>query len=114
MLATILVVLHAVGTWSFTTLGLAGAIASVTLVAAASVVCARMAAWGAGKDAWFVIPTLLFTVAPLAARIWGLSTFESGGWMGALDFVPFLAGFAVPVLLLLVVYRALSVRSRIA
>lgn len=112
MLATILVVLHAVGTWTFTTLGLAAAIASVTLVAAASVVCARMAAWGAGRDAWFVIPTLFFTLVPLAARLWGLATFEGGGWAGALEFVPFLAGFAVPVLLLLLVYRALSSRSR--
>ena len=108
MLATILVVLHAVGLWAFTALGLGAAIASVALVAAASVACARMAAWGAGHDAWFVFPTLLFTLVPLAARLWTAASAEAGGWTVALEILPFLAGFAVPVLLLLAVYRALN------
>lgn len=111
MLATILVVLHAVGMWAFSALGLGGAIASVTLVAAASVVCARMAAWGVGRDAWFVVPTLLFTLVPLVARIWNVASAEERGWAGVLEILPFLAGFAVPVLLLLAVYRALSVHT---
>ena len=112
MLATVLVVLHAVGLWTYTTLGLAAAIASVLLVAAVSLFSARMAGLGAGNHAWFVIPTVLFTVVPLAARLWTLVSVEESGWVRALEVLPFLGGFAVPVLLLLLVYRALSSEAR--
>ena len=114
MLTTVLVVLHAVGMWTFATLGLAAALASVALVAAVSFFSARMAGLGDGNHAWFIIPTLVFTLVPLAARVWTLVTVADSRWVHALEVLPFLAGFALPVLLLLLVYRALSVEPRSA
>lgn len=67
MLATVLLVLHAVGAWAYSALGVTAAIAAAVMVGAVSVFSARMA--GGGNDAWFVVPTMLFTLAPLAARL---------------------------------------------
>ena len=80
MSAIVLLVLHAVGSWVYSVLGLTAAIVSAALVAAVSVLSARMAALGEGNHAWFVIPTILFTTAPLAA--FSVLTAEHGWWAG--------------------------------
>jgi hypothetical protein len=108
MLAIILLVLHAVGAWSYSILGVTAAIASAALVAAVSVFSARMAGFGRGNNAWFVVPTLLFTALPLAARLWTLTRTEESWWMRTAEFAPFLIGFAAPVLLLLVAHLQLA------
>jgi hypothetical protein len=112
MLAIVLLVLHAVGTWTYSTLGVAAAIVSALLVGAVSIFAARMATRGEGNHAWFVVPTVVFTAVPLAARLWALLAIEEGWWIRAVDFAPFLIGFAVPVLLLLTAYLELGSRSR--
>jgi hypothetical protein len=112
MLATVLLVLHAVGTWTYSALGVGAAIVSVLLIGAVSILTARMAVLGEGNNAWFVVPTLVFTAVPLAARLWTLLALEQDWWTRALDFAPFLIGFAVPVLLLLTVYLELGRRKR--
>ena len=93
MLAITLLVLHAVGAWSYSLLGVAAALA----VAAVSIFSARLA--GSGNDAWFVVPTLLFTALPLAGRLWTLTRIEESWWTRTVEFSPFLIGFAAPVLL---------------
>ena len=108
MLATVLLVLHAVSTWAYALLGIGAAMAAAALVIAVSIFSGRMA--GRGNDAWFVVPTLAFTAAPMAARLWTLFAVEQTWWMRAIDFGPFLVGFAAPVLLLLTVYLALGAR----
>lgn len=108
MLATVLLVLHAVGAWAYTLLGTGAAMAAAALVIAVSIFSGRMA--GKGNDAWFVVPTVIFTAVPMAARLWTLFAVEQTWWMRAIDFGPFLIGFAAPTLLLLTVYLALGER----
>ena len=112
MSAIVLLVLHAVGTWAYSALGVPAAIASAALVAAVSVFSARMAGSAEGGTAWFAVPTLLFTTLPLAGRLWTLLTAEQTWWARTVEFGPFLFGFAAPVLLLLAVYLELGRRAR--
>ena len=110
MLAVVLLVLHAVGSWAYAALGAGAAVVSAVLVAAVSIFSARMA--GQGNNAWFVVPTVAFTVLPLAARVWALLSVEANWWTRSVDFGPFLVGFAAPVFLLLVAYLELGRRAR--
>lgn len=112
MLAIVLLVLHAVGTWAYAALGVAAAIVAAGLVGAVSIFSARMAGLGEGNNAWFVVPTVVFTVLPLAARVWTLATAEHSWWTRTVEFAPFLIGFAAPVLLLLMAYLELGCRSQ--
>jgi hypothetical protein len=111
MLAIVLLVLHAVGTWTYAALGPAAAIVSAVLVGAVSIFSARMAGSGGGSHAWFVVPTAVFTAVPLAGRLWTLLTVEQSWWTRTVEFAPFLIGFAAPVLLLLFAYAALGRRA---
>lgn len=70
MLAIVLLVLHAVGTWTYAALGAAAAIVAAVLAGAVSIFSARMAGLGQGNNAWFVVPTGVFTALPLASRLW--------------------------------------------
>jgi hypothetical protein len=106
MLATVLLVLHAVGAWAYSALGVAAAIVAAVMVGAVSLFSDRMA--GKGNNAWFVVPTVVFTAVPLAGRLWTLFDIEQSWWTRAVEFAPFLIGFAAPVLLLLTAYLALS------
>lgn len=111
MLAIVLLVLHAVGAWTYAALGPAAAIVAVVLVGAVSVFSARMAGSGGGSHAWFVVPAAVFTAVPLAGRLWTLLTVEQSWWTRTVEFAPFLIGFAAPVLLLLLAYAALGRRG---
>lgn len=106
MLAVVLLVLHAVAAWAYSAFGVAAAIVSALLVGAASFYSARMA--GRGNQAWFVAPTLAFTLLPLAARVWTAFALEQSGWERIVALAPFVVGFAAPVLLLLAAYLELG------
>lgn len=108
MSATVLLVLHAVGAWAYALLGIGAAMTAAALVVAVSIFSGRMA--GKGNDVWFVVPTVAFTAVPTAARLWTVLAVEPTWWMRAVEFGPFLIGFAAPVLLLLAVYLALGER----
>ena len=107
MLAIVLLVLHAVGAWAYAAFGVTAALVAAVLVGAVSIFSTRMA----GNDAWFVVPTALFTMLPLAARLWTLVTAEQSWWTRTVEFAPFLIGFAAPVLLLLIAYLELGRRA---
>jgi hypothetical protein len=109
MLAIILLVLHAVGAWSYSVLGSGAAVAAALLVGTVSVFSARMA--GSGNRAWFVVPTLVFTALPLAGRLWTLAHSEQSWWSCTMELAPFLIGFAAPVLLLLGAHLELASRA---
>ena len=109
--AIVLLVLHAVGTWAYTAFGVPAAVMSAGFVCVVSVFCARMAI-GRGNNAWFVVPTVLFTAVPLAARSWTLLNAHESWWTRTVEFAPFLVGFAAPVFLLLAIYLALVRRAR--
>jgi len=108
VLAIVLLVLHAVGTWAYAIFGAAGAILSALLVAVISVFSARVAGSGHRNNAWFVVPTLIFTALPLTARLWTLVHIDQDWWTRSVQLAPFLAGFAAPVLLLMIVYLGLA------
>ncbi len=110
--AIALLVVHEVGSWTYAAFGAAAGVLSGLLVAAVSFFSARMAQVGAGNTAWFLVPTLLFTALPLAARVWSFLTVERGAWERALDLAPFAIGFAAPVGLLLAAYLSLRRRER--
>ncbi len=112
--AIALLVVYQVGTWIHAAFGLAAGVLSAALVAAVSFFSARMARLGGGNTAWFLVPTLLFTIVPLAAKLSGLLAAQADGWDWTVALAPFLAGFAVPVLLLLAVYVELRNRTRVA
>ena len=111
MLAIVLLVLHAVGSWAYAAVGVGAAIGSAVLVGAVSIFCARMAGLGQGNNAWFVGPTLVFTMLPLAARVWTLLGVEATWWTRTVEFAPFVIGFAAPAVLLLMAYLELGRRS---
>jgi hypothetical protein len=105
-----LLIIHEVGTWVYAAFGAAAGVISGLLVAAVSFFSTRMASAGAGSAAWFLVPTLLFTALPIAARVWGMLTTQRTAWERAVDIVPFAIGFAAPVALLLLAYLALRRR----
>lgn len=109
MLAIMLLVLHAVGAWSYSLIGRAAALVAALLVGAVSLFGARLAA--SGSDAWFVVPTLVFTALPLAGRLWTLTRVDASWWARTVEFSPFLVGFAAPVLLLLAAHFLLASRA---
>ena len=110
MLATALLVLHAVGAWTYSALGFTAAIASAALVGMVAIFGARMAGLGR-NNAWFVVPALVFTALPLVARVWALASQDGSWWTRSVELAPFLIGFAVPVLLLLAAYLGLHQRG---
>jgi hypothetical protein len=110
--AIALLIVHQVGTWIYAAFGLAAGLLSAALVVVVSFFSARMARLGGGNTAWFLVPTLLFTVVPLAAKLSALVASQSDWWDWAVALAPFLGGFALPVLFLLAVYAELRNRTR--
>ena len=113
MLAIVLLVLHAVGSWAYAALGTAGAILWVMVVVAVSILSARKARLMNGNNAWFVVPLALFTALPVADGLWKLMAIEQNWWARGVEFAPMLSGFVVPVLLLLAAYLELGRRARL-
>jgi|SRR6266850_5955482 len=105
MAAMVLLVLHAVGVWAYSALGVAAAVSSALLVAAVSILSAR---------SWFIVPLALFIALPLAAGLWRLAASDEGWWARTVEFTPFLSGSALPVLVLLPAYLELGRRARLA
>ena len=52
----------------------------------------RMAGLGKGNSAWFVVPTMVFTVLPLGAGCGRSPPREQGWWARSIRFAPFLGG----------------------
>jgi len=110
LLAIVLLVLHAVGSWAYSALGTAGAILSVMVVVAVSILSDRKARLMNGNNAWFVVPLALFTALPVAYGLWQLMAIEQNWWARGVEFAPLLSGFLAPVLLLLAAYVELGRR----
>jgi hypothetical protein len=89
-------------------IGVVGAL----VVAAVTFACARLARTNVGNTGWFLVPTLLFTVTPLLARVWNALVESASLVDHALTLTPLIVGFVLPVLLLLLVYKELGRRTR--
>jgi hypothetical protein len=93
-------------------LGVAWGIASAVVVAGVSYCSARLAKAGGKSSAWFLLPTFLFTLLPFVAVIWKTVVKETTWFDRTITLMPFIIGFATPVLLLLVVFYELRKRTR--
>ena len=92
--------------------GMAWGVVSALVVAGVTFFATRLAKAGGKSSIWFLLPTLLFTVVPLIITVWSTFT-QDTGWLDRMaSLVPFVLGFAGPVLLLLVVYYELRKRAR--
>jgi hypothetical protein len=107
-----LLLIYQVGTWIAAFFGgFWGGLAAL-VVAAVSFVCVRLVGSGAGNIAWFLIPSLLFAVVPLVAKVWNTLTDNQSTWIDhIIAITPFLVGFVIPVVLLLLVYAELRRRT---
>ena len=92
--------------------GMAWGVVSALVVAGVTFFATRLAKAGGKSSIWFLLPTLLFTVVPLIITIWSTFTQDTTWMERIVSLVPFVLGFAGPVLLLLVVYYGLRKRAR--
>ena len=111
VLTIVLLVVYHLGVQLHTAFGAAAGVLAVALVAAVSFFSARLAARGGASAAWFLVPTVLFTLASLGVRLWLVSRAGQSWLRDLVDLLPFLVGFAVPVFLLLFVYIELRARG---
>lgn len=109
--AIALLLVHQTGRVIDSLFGTLWGVLSALVVVAVSVLSARMARAGGRDSAWFLLPTLLFTVVPGAWLLWSALAREQGTLDVVVDIAPFVIGFAVPVVLLLVVHHALRKRD---
>ena len=102
--ALICLLLYQVGTWITVVAGAMWGAGAALVVAVVSYVSARLAKRGATSTIWFLVPTLLFTVIPLLAKLWSAFTSQTGIVDMLVDLIPLLVGFVIPVVLLSAVY----------
>lgn len=108
-----LLLIHQVGVLIAGLWGVAWGAVSALVVAGVTFFSVRLARSGGRSSAWFLLPTLLFTVLPLLILLWKLLG-QQAGWLDrVVALLPFVIGFVVPVLLLLAAYYELRGRTRI-
>jgi hypothetical protein len=91
--------------------GIAWGVISSAVVAAVTFFSARLARAGGKSSLWFLLPTLLFTVVPIAMNIWNAVT-GTTSWLNRLSgLIPFILSFGAPIILLLLVYYELRRRT---
>jgi len=81
------------------------------IAALVSMVCARMAKVGVGNVAWFLVPTLLFTVVPAVYKGWKFFGTKKGFPDRMWELAPILLSFVVPLGIILLVYLQLRRRE---
>jgi hypothetical protein len=100
-----------IGTLISSLFGMAWGVFSAVVVAGVSFFSARVAKAGGKTSAWFLLPTVLFTIFPLSLTVWK-AVAEDKSWLDrAIGFAPFIIGFAAPVILLLLVFYELRKRT---
>ena len=81
-------------------------------VTAVSFLTSRLAKAGVKGSLWYLLPTLLFTVLPIAFTAWKVLE-HATGWFDRLKrLTPCIVGFVLPIVLLAIVYCELRKRTR--
>ena len=111
-LALALLLVHQIGAMIAGLFGMAWGAVSALVVAAVSFVSVRLAKAGGKSSAWFLLPTLLFTLLPLAISLWNAATAQTSAWERMIALAPLTIGFLLPVALLLAVFLELHKRAR--
>jgi glucan phosphoethanolaminetransferase (alkaline phosphatase superfamily) len=109
--AIALLLIFQIGTLIAGLFGVAWGVISGAVVTLVSFVSARLARAGGRSSLWFLLPTLLFTVIPIALMIWNLMTQDATWFDRIVRLTPFMVGFGIPIVLLLVVYFELRSRT---
>ena len=109
--AIALLLVYQVGALIAGLFGLVWGVAASVLVAAVSFASARLARAGGQSSFWFLLPTIVFTVGPMAMAVWNVATRESTWFDRVVGLAPFLVGFALPIILLAAVYYELRSRT---
>jgi hypothetical protein len=110
-LAIAMLLIFQIGTLISGFFGTVWGLVSAIVVAAVSFLSARLAKAGGKGSLWFLFPTIVFTLIPIALTIWrGITQDET--WVDLLvRLIPFTVGFGAPILLLLLAYYELRKRD---
>jgi hypothetical protein len=106
-----LLLIFQIGTLVSGIFGMAWGIVSSLAVAAVSFLSARLARAGGRSSFWFLLPTLLFTVVPIAATLWSALTADVSWFERLVQLAPFMVGFGLPMIFLLLMYYELRQRT---
>ncbi|MGA9666434.1 MAG: hypothetical protein WBQ69_08305 [Gallionella sp.] len=91
--AIAMLLIFQIGTLISGIFGVAWGTISAVVVAAVSLLSARLAKAGGKSSLWFLLPTMAFTVIPMALMIWRGIT-ENASWLDRLVMLtPFITGF---------------------
>jgi len=109
--AIAMLLIFQIGTLISGIFGAAWGTVSAILVAIVAFLAARVARAAGKSSLWFLLPILAFTFIPIALMIWRGIT-EHASWFDRLVMLtPFVVGFGLPIILLLLVYHELRKRS---
>jgi len=110
-LAIAMLLIFQIGTLISGFFGNVWGLVSAVVVAAVSFFSARLAKAGGKGSLWFLLPTVVFILIPIALTVWrGITQDES--WLDMLvRLAPFTVGFGAPIILLLLAYYELRKRD---
>lgn len=110
--AIVLLLVFQIGTLISGLFGMVWGILSAAAVTAVSFLTARLAKAGVKHSLWYLLPTILFTVFPIAFMVWKVVAYDATWFERAVRLAPFITGFGAPVVLLAIVYFELRRRGR--
>ena len=84
---------------------------SALIVAAVTFACAHFSKAGMGNKGWFLVPTLIFTIVPMIAKVYTFLTATTSWIDRIVEITPFLFGFLGPLIIVMFVHYELQRRT---
>jgi len=110
-LAIAMLLIYQIGTLISGIFGMVWGTVAAIVVAAVSFFSARLAKAAGKSSLWFLFPTIVLILVPIALKIWRGIT-QDQTWLDMLvRLAPFTVGFGAPIILLLVAYYELRKRD---